>query len=70
MGEKAQRLEELARAMIEEIREELYPNDRENVINSDGLNGGEEKIYYSRTRYINCEAKDVIDLVLSDDYLG
>ena len=57
------KLEKFADEMAQEIGEELYPKDEESV------NGEEikEKIDCYRTHYIDLEAKEVINLVSSDD---
>ena len=61
-------LEELAVLMAEIFGEELYQGDEESTSNNGVEN--DEEVDYCRTRYIEWEANEVIDLVSNDDDSG
>ena len=65
MDAEGRELEELPRWMVENLGEELYPGDEENGSNN-GVESGREEVDYSRTRCIEWEAKEVVDLVLNN----
>ena len=63
----AKRLEELVEKIAEEIGEVLYPGDRNSGNDCEKEEGNEQKVDYYRTHYIEWEAKEVNDLVSSDN---